>query len=137
MLPPTEATSSKGLGDGVLVAFAGAAEALSAAVAMQQALVAFRSREGVALSMRVGLSAGNVTFENGDCFGTPVIEAARLCAVAASGEILVADLVRLLARAGPLLEQVRARCTHPAVDPLAARIDELSGVAATLTLRVR
>jgi class 3 adenylate cyclase/tetratricopeptide (TPR) repeat protein len=88
----------KGLGDGVLVAFAGAAEALSAAVAMQQALDRFGGRERVALSMRVGLSAGDVTFENGDCFGTPVIEAARLCAAADSGQILVADLVRLLAR---------------------------------------
>src|SRR2546423_6341443 len=88
----------KGLGDGVLVAFAGAAEALAAAVAMQQALDAYRGRDGVVLSMRVGLSAGDVTFEDGDCFGTPVIEAARLCAVADPGQILVADLVRLLAR---------------------------------------
>ncbi len=87
----------KGLGDGLLVAFAGAAEALSAAVAMQQALDRFGGREGVALSMRVGLSAGDVTFEYGDCFGTPVIESARLCAVAEPGQILLADLVRLLA----------------------------------------
>jgi class 3 adenylate cyclase/tetratricopeptide (TPR) repeat protein len=94
----------KGLGDGVLVAFAGAAEALSAAVAMQQALDAYRGREGLALTMRVGLSAGDVTFEDGDCFGTPVIEASRLCAVADPGQILVADLVRLLARGRANLE---------------------------------
>src|SRR4051812_17504139 len=91
-------TVIKGLGDGLLVAFAGASEALSAAVAMQQTLHSYCRHEGIALSMRVGLSAGDVTFEGGDCFGTPVIEAARLCAAAQANEILVADLVRLLAR---------------------------------------
>lgn len=88
----------KGLGDGLLVAFAGAAEALASAVAMQQALAAFSVREGVGLKMRVGLAAGDVAFESDDCFGTPVIEAARLCAAAHGGQILVADMVRLLAR---------------------------------------
>ena len=39
-----------------------------------------------------------MTWEADDCFGTPVIEAARLCAVAEGGQILVADLVRLTAR---------------------------------------
>ena len=88
----------KGTGDGVIVAFAGTAEALSAAVAMQQALDAYGRRERMNLAMRVGVSAGDVTFESDDCFGTPVIEAARLCSLAEPGEILVADLVRLLAR---------------------------------------
>ena len=84
----------KGMGDGVIVAFAGTAEALSAAVAMQQALDTYGRRERIALAMRVGVSVGDVTFESDDCFGTPVIEAARLCALAEPGEILVADLVR-------------------------------------------
>ena len=94
----------KGTGDGVIVAFAGTAEALTAAVAMQQALDAYGRREGIALAMRVGLSAGDVTFENDDCFGTPVIEASRLCARAEPGQILVAELVRLLARGRSELE---------------------------------
>jgi len=94
----------KGTGDGVIVAFAGTAEALTAAVAMQQALDAYGRREGIALAMRVGLSAGDVTFENDDCFGTPVIEASRLCALADPGQILVAELVRLLARGRSELE---------------------------------
>ena len=33
-----------------------------------------------------------------DCFGTPVIEAARLCAAAAGGQILASEMVRWLAR---------------------------------------
>ena len=38
--------------------------------------------------------------EGGDPFGTPVIEAQRLCAAAAAGTIVVADAVRLLAGTG-------------------------------------
>jgi class 3 adenylate cyclase len=91
-------TVIKGLGDGLLIAFAGAAEALSAAVAMQQALHLFAARERTPLAMRVGVAAGDVAFEDGDCFGTPVIEAARLCAAAPNGSIYLADMVRLLAR---------------------------------------
>ena len=71
---------------------------------MQQALDAWPPRAGMALAMRVGLSAGDVTFENDDCFGTPVIEASRLCALADPGQILVAELVRLLARGRSELE---------------------------------
>jgi class 3 adenylate cyclase len=35
-------------------------------------------------------------FENGDWYGTPVNEAARLCAVADAGQVLVSEVVRLL-----------------------------------------
>ncbi len=89
----------KGLGDGVLALFTGAAGAVSAAVAIQQAIGAHVERHPAdRLSVRVGVSAGDVTLEEGDCFGTPVVEASRLCAEAGGDEILVADLVRLLAR---------------------------------------
>jgi class 3 adenylate cyclase len=91
-------TVVKGTGDGLIVAFAGAAEALHACVALQQALHQLGRRRGLPLQMRIGVSAGDVTFEGGDCFGSPVIEAARLCAAAAPAEVLVADLVALLAR---------------------------------------
>lgn len=81
----------KHLGDGVLATFSGAAEAVSAAVAIQQSV------EGE-FAVRVGISAGDVTFEDDDVFGMPVIEASRLCAHASGGEILVSDLARMLAR---------------------------------------
>ena len=48
--------------------------------------------------MRVGLSAGDVRWEDDDCHGTPVVTAARLCDRAVGGQILVDDLVRGLAR---------------------------------------
>ena len=48
--------------------------------------------------MRVGISAGDVSWESGDCHGTPVVTAARLCDSADGGQILCDDLVRGLAR---------------------------------------
>jgi len=91
-------TVVKGLGDGLLVVFPGAAEALTAAVGMQRALATRVRRSDEELSMRVGLSAGDVTLEAGDCFGTPVVEAARLCAAAQPGQIVVAEVVKVLSR---------------------------------------
>lgn len=89
----------KWLGDGVLALFTGAADAVAAAVEIQQsAAVVARRDPDRAPSIRVGISAGDVTIESGDCFGTPVVEASRLCAVAAGGQILAADVVPLLAR---------------------------------------
>src|SRR5205823_310317 len=64
----------KGLGDGVLVLFPSAADAIAAAVAMQQAVDAEWARTPAPAAIRVGLSVGDVTLENGDAFGTPVVE---------------------------------------------------------------
>src|SRR5206468_329414 len=52
---------------------------------------------GAPLAIRIGISAGDVVWEDGDCFGTPVVEASRLCAVANGGQILTSEVVRLLA----------------------------------------
>jgi class 3 adenylate cyclase len=92
----------KGLGDGIMATFAGASDAVAAAVVIQQAVDRL-NRSGkapVSLSVRVGLSAGDVTFEDADVHGTPVIEASRLCATAQGGEILASDLVVRLAGSG-------------------------------------
>ena len=89
----------KHLGDGVMATFASAADALSAAVAVQQAL-ARHNRSGHAadaLEVRIGLAAGDVVLEDGDVYGTPVIEASRLCGVARGGQVLASEVVRLLA----------------------------------------
>jgi class 3 adenylate cyclase len=92
-------TVIKGLGDGVLAMFSGAADAVAAAVSIQRAAYAHnRSTPGEVLDIRIGLSSGDVSLEGGDCFGTPVVEASRLCGVALGGNILAADIVRLLAR---------------------------------------
>ena len=47
--------------------------------------------------MRIGISTGEATEEDGDFFGDPVIEAARLCAMADGGQILATDMVRVMA----------------------------------------
>src|SRR5271169_3775709 len=90
-------TEVKALGDGFMLVFSAAAEAVSAAIAIQQAVDRFSRRAPEPIHVRVGVSAGDVAWENGDCFGTPVIEASRLCDTAEAGQILVSDVVRLLA----------------------------------------
>lgn len=91
-------TVVKGLGDGVMASFGSAADAVAAAVAIQQAFDTRSRRAAEPLVVRVGVSGGDVSIEDGDCFGTPVVEASRLCAAADGGQILVADVVRAMAR---------------------------------------
>ena len=88
----------KNLGDGIMATFAGAADAVEAAVAVQQGIGRHNRSGASSLQVRIGISAGDVVFEESDCFGTPVIEAARLCAAAAGGQILASEMVRWLAR---------------------------------------
>ena len=90
-------TEVKTLGDGLMVVFPIASAALSCAVSMQQSVDRDNANGERPLGLRVGLSAGEVTREADDYFGDPVIEAARLCARAVGGQILVADLVRAMA----------------------------------------
>ncbi|HEX9530734.1 MAG TPA: AAA family ATPase, partial [Acidimicrobiales bacterium] len=88
----------KNLGDGVMATFVGASDAVGAAVAIQQAIGRHNRSGAAVLEVRIGISVGDVVFEADDCFGTPVIEAARLCGAAAGGQILASELVRWLAR---------------------------------------
>ncbi len=87
----------KNLGDGIMAAFASAADALDCAIGIQQGIVRLGIDLGLELSLRVGVSAGEASREEDDWFGTPVIEAARLCARAESGQILVSEMARGLA----------------------------------------
>jgi predicted ATPase/class 3 adenylate cyclase/DNA-binding SARP family transcriptional activator len=87
----------KTLGDGILAVFTSAADALSCAVAMQQALARPAAPDHPQVVMRVGLALGDVVFEEGDVFGTPVVQAARLTAAARGGQILSTTVVRTVA----------------------------------------
>ena len=82
------------MGDGVMAVFASAVDALTCAVAMQQGVDRQRRDEVGLLEIRVGLALGEVTFEDGDVHGTPVVEAARLVARATGGQILATGLVK-------------------------------------------
>lgn len=64
-------TVVKGMGDGIMATFTSAAEAVAAAVAMHQAVARLnRRRRGEAVEIRVGLSAGDVVWEDDDCFAS-------------------------------------------------------------------
>jgi class 3 adenylate cyclase len=86
----------KSLGDGLMLAFGSASDAVSAAVAMQRAIDAASRGAADRVAMRVGISAGDATREGDDWYGVPVVEGSRLCAVAEPGQILVSEVVRLL-----------------------------------------
>ncbi len=87
----------KNLGDGLMVVFDSVAQSLSCAAQMQQAVEARNRRSEQQLGVRIGVSLGDTTVEDGDYFGEPVVESARLCAHAAGGQIVVNALVRQLA----------------------------------------
>ncbi|UDY37976.1 ATP-binding protein [Dermatobacter hominis] len=87
----------KSLGDGIMAVFPNAASGLTAAVAIQRRVEHLDRRFAEPIRLRIGLSAGDVEFDDGDWYGEPVVEAARLCDVAPAGGILVGELVRLLA----------------------------------------
>ena len=76
-------------GDGFGVAFARAGEAVAAAVEAQTA--AGRAEpwpEGAPIRVRMGLHTGEADERDGDYFGTPVNQAARLMAVGHGGQVL-------------------------------------------------
>ncbi len=89
---------TKTQGDGLMAAFRGRpSDAVACAIAWQHATVALARRDpSLRLALRVGLSTGEATHEEHDWFGTPVVEAARLCTAAAASQILVSESVRLV-----------------------------------------
>ena len=86
----------KNLGDGLMVVFQSASQSLACAVEMQQAVEAHNRRAQEQLGVRIGVSVGETTVEDGDYFGETVAEAARLCGAAQGGQIVVNDLVHRL-----------------------------------------
>jgi len=87
----------KNLGDGLMVAFGSASGAVSCAVAMQQLFVRRYGQAEQGLHVRIGVGAGESTVKDGDYFGMPTVEAARLCAQAPADGILISTLVKTLA----------------------------------------
>ncbi len=94
-------TIVKNLGDGLMVVFHSVTAALAAAVGMQQRTHLSGSRSDSPDLIRVGISVGEATTEDGDWFGPPVVEAARLCAVARGGQVLATHTVALLSSGAP------------------------------------
>ncbi|OGO53269.1 MAG: hypothetical protein A2148_09075 [Chloroflexi bacterium RBG_16_68_14] len=86
----------KTLGDGLMVAFSSAIDALACAVAMQQAVHRHNQQQAEEhrLQVRVGLHVGEPIRDEQDYFGMPVVIARRLCDSAQGSQILVSELVR-------------------------------------------
>jgi class 3 adenylate cyclase/tetratricopeptide (TPR) repeat protein len=87
----------KNLGDGLMVAFPSAADAVRCAIEMQQAVGRHNLRAGEEeLAVRVGLHVGEPIRDEDDYFGTSVVVAQRLCDAASGSQIIASHLVRAL-----------------------------------------
>ncbi len=93
----TGGTEVKNLGDGLMVVFPVASSAILCAIAMQQGVDLHNRNQEQLVGLRVGLSGGEVSVEDGDYFGDPVVEAARLCALCTAGQVLATAIVRGMA----------------------------------------
>jgi class 3 adenylate cyclase len=84
----------KHTGDGIMASFAAVSDAVQCAITIQQAFAAYnKENPETPLYLRIGLSAGEPIEEHGDLFGKAVQLAARLCAHAEPGRILVDQVV--------------------------------------------
>ncbi|MCW2830379.1 MAG: adenylate/guanylate cyclase protein, partial [Aeromicrobium sp.] len=90
-------------GDGFMVAFAEASEAVAAAVEIQRRLAGVRRGQLAGVKVRIGAHRGSAVHRGGDLFGRNVAFAARVAAQADGGEVLVSDAV-LDAADVPVLE---------------------------------
>jgi predicted ATPase/class 3 adenylate cyclase/Tfp pilus assembly protein PilF len=84
-------------GDGSLVAFSRASHAVAAAAAAQQALTRHSWPDDVSLRVRMGLHTGEAIHDAGNYVGLNVHRAARICAAAHGGQVLLSEVVRALA----------------------------------------
>ena len=84
----------KSLGDGLMVVFDSAVEALRCAVAIQRGVERYNAAgAGPELALRVGVHAGEPLRDGADFHGESVVTASRLCNEAEGGQILASELV--------------------------------------------
>jgi class 3 adenylate cyclase len=85
----------KGTGDGFLLAFGSARQALLCASELQHS---FDDRDELAI--RMGVHTGEVVRADGDLYGKTVIVASRLAGEATGGEVLVSEITKALTESG-------------------------------------
>jgi len=90
----------KSQGDGFMIAFREAADAVRAGIEIQDALngTGDRRLRRTPIRVRVGIHCGTAIERDGDLFGKNVAMAARVAAQANGGEILVSDDIRAALR---------------------------------------
>jgi class 3 adenylate cyclase len=87
----------KNTGDGLLVAFSSVSAAVSCAVLTQQLFERRYRAAEQQLHVRIGVGTGESRVKDGDYFGMPTVEAARLCDKAPADGILISLGTRLMA----------------------------------------
>lgn len=125
----------KTLGDGAMACFESALGALRAAASIQAAAERLDADQGgIGIAARVGVAVGEPISDGDDLHGMAVVIASRLCSAAASGEVLVQDLVGALveSRDGVELGEARSYTLKGVPAPVRAgglRWRELAAVA--------
>lgn len=119
----------KTMGDGFLASFTSAQKALECAGALQRSMAEMRvpdwGADEAPIRIRIGVNAGEPIAEDDDLFGSSVIAAARIAAMAKGGEVLVANVVReLVAGKGFLFNDRGESALRGLEDPV--RLWELS-----------
>lgn len=90
-----EGREIKHTGDGFMVSFTSADNAVNCAQSIQEAFKQHNlSKPEQSMHVRIGLSAGEPVEENNDLFGSAVQMASRVCDATEADEILVVDLVK-------------------------------------------
>lgn len=85
-------------GDSFMVAFTTARGAIQCAIAIQRAIAeADQHQTGPRIAVGIGINTGEPIQEGGDYFGSMVNLAARICAAAGPGQVLVAETTRFVA----------------------------------------
>jgi class 3 adenylate cyclase len=84
----------KTTGDGFMVAFTNARQALLCAIDVQRALASSSGHGEMSLRVRIGIHTGEAISEAGDLFGKCVIIAARIMSLAKGAEILVSSITK-------------------------------------------
>ena len=91
-------------GDGFMIAFQSARQALQCAIEMQRAFTQRNESAEEPLIIRIGLHTGEPVKDADDFYGKDVNLAARIAGTAAGGEILVSSLLKELTQAGGDIE---------------------------------
>lgn len=99
-------TVVKSRGDGFMLAFPSARQALTAAIDIQRTLARRNEDESgsTPIKIRMGVHTGEVVKQSGDFFGRHVNYASRIADQATGGEILVSELTKALLLGSPEFE---------------------------------
>lgn len=88
----------KMMGDGVLIEFGSAVDAVHCAVALHEEFTTANAEAGHQIVLRIGINVGDVIVEGSDLYGDGVNIAARLEGLAPPGGVLVSEAVHVQVR---------------------------------------